>query len=126
MSALVLVLLIVGGAGLAWAAFKLEPHWSSKDGHRMMTQAQGMESSRALPTRWLEVRVTVIDSNLIVTSRGLQAIKLRGTYIVTGKSPTPPKNRQIYVLQGEKQILLRIPNSSRSMPVLDALLPLQP
>lgn len=91
-----------------------------------MTQAQGMESSRALPTRWLEVRVTVIDGNLIVTSRGLQAIKLRGTYAVTGKSPTPPKNKQIYVLQGEKQILLRIPNSSRSIPVLDALLPLQP
>ena len=124
MSALVLVLLIVGGAGLAWAAFMLEPHWSSKDGHRMMTQAQLMEPSRALPGRWREVRVTVIDGNLIVTSRGLQAIKLRGTYVMTGKSPTPPKNKQIYVLQSEQTLLVRIPNSSRSIPVLDALLPL--
>ncbi len=91
-----------------------------------MTQAQGMESSRALPTRWLEVRVTVIDNDLIVTSRGLQAIKLRGTYVVTGKRLSTPKYKEIYVLQGEKQVLLRIPNNSRSIPVLDALLPLQP
>jgi hypothetical protein len=46
---------------------------------------------------------------------------LRGDYQVQGKSPEPPRRRAIYILSGQRQLLLRIPSNSRAVPVLDSL-----
>jgi|GEM_PF-4682208 len=71
--------------------------------------------------RWREMRVAVDGTTITLSSRGLGSLPLRGTYRARGKSPQPPKRRAIYILEGERRILLRVPSNSRSVPLLDAL-----
>ena len=52
----------------------------------------------------------------------MRATALRGEYRVVGKSPTPPKKREIYVLRGDQEVLIRIPKSSRAIMTFDELL----
>lgn len=108
--------------GLVWMVFKLEPHWASKDGKRMIARIQPLGQHDEPEGRWREMRV-FIDGNIIALStRGIGSSGLRGTYRAKGKSPEPPRRREIYILQGEYRVLLRVPSNSRAVPVLDGLL----
>ncbi len=71
---------------------------------------------------WKDVRVLIDDDHLVISARGPRAWKLRGRYRPLAKSPNPPPKREIYILQGDVRILLRLPSSSRSVVVIDALL----
>lgn len=71
---------------------------------------------------WKEVRILVDGEHLVVRARGPLAWKMRGRYKPVAKSPNPPTKREIYVLQGENKILLRLPSSSRAIVVIDDLL----
>lgn len=71
---------------------------------------------------WKEVRVFIDGEHLVVSARGPRALKMRGRYRPIAKSPNPPTKREIYILQGETRILLRIPSTSRAVIVLDSLL----
>lgn len=112
--------LVVFG-GLVWVAFRIEPHWASKDGQRMIARVQPLGQRDAPDGRWREMRVAVDGTTVTLSSRGLGSLSLRGTYRARGKSPEPPKRRAIYILEGERRILLRVPSNSRAVPVLDAL-----
>lgn len=107
---------------LAWAAFRIEPHWCSKDGQRMIARAQERPKINHSSSSWSEVRVFVDDDVVILRTRGLRAAGLRGEYHVIGKSPEPPKKREIYILRGEKEVFLRIPTDSRGIATLEGLL----
>ena len=72
--------------------------------------------------RWREMRVVVDGTTVTLATRGFSAYSLRGTYRVTGKSPQPPPRRAIYILDGERRVLLRIPAKSHAKPVLDKLI----
>jgi hypothetical protein len=115
------VALVVFGL-LAWLAFRIEPHWCSKDGRRMIARAQRLPEPQSSLTSWSEVRVFIDDDEVILRTRGLRAVGLRGEYRVIGKSPSPPKNREIYLLRGEKEVFLRIPTDSRGIATLEELL----
>ncbi len=115
------VALVVFGL-LAWLAFRIEPHWCSKDGRRMIARAQRLPEPQSSLTSWSEVRVFIDDDEVILRTRGLRAVGLRGEYRVIGKSPSPPKNREIYILRGEKEVFLRIPTDSRGIATLEDLL----
>ena len=71
---------------------------------------------------WSEVRVFIDDDDVILRTRGIRAVGLRGEYRVVGKSPSPPKYREIYILRGEKEVFLRIPTDSRGIATLEDLL----
>ena len=115
--------IIVGGGGLlAWAAFRIEPHWCSKDGSRMIARAQPLSQPNRSAARWNEVRVFVDDNTVVLRTRAMRATALRGEYRVVGKSPTPPKKQEIYVLRGDQEVLIRIPKSSRAIMTFDELL----
>ena len=107
---------------LAWLAFRIEPHWCSKDGRRMIARAQRMPEPQSSPTSWSEARVFIDDNDVILRTRGRRAVGLRGEYRVVGKSPSPPKKREVYILRGEKEVFLRIPNDSRGIATLEDLL----
>lgn len=107
-------------SGLVWLAYRIEPHWASKDGTRMIARVQPLGPRGEPDGRWREMRVAVDGTTLTLSSRGLGSLSLRGTYRALGKSPQPPKRRVIYVLDGERRILLRIPSNSRAVSVLDA------
>ena len=113
-------IIILGG--LAWVAFKLEPHWASKDGRRMIARVQPLGARDEPDGRWREMRVFIDGETVSLTTRGFGSFALRGTYRAKGKSPEPPRGRAIYILDGERRVLLRIPANSRAVPVLDSLI----
>lgn len=120
--ALITAIALVVFGGILWLAFRIEPHWASKDGRRMIARVQPLGGRDEPGGRWREIRATVDGATITLSTRGLGSMSLRGTYRVLGKSPQPPKRRAIYILEGERRLLLRIPSNSRSIPVLDAMI----
>jgi len=118
-----LEVIVVAFCGLlAWVAFRVEPHWCSKDGRRMIARAQQLPEPHKSAPRWNEVRVFVEDNTVILRTRGMRATNLRGEYRVVGKSSTPPKKQEIYVLRCDKEVLIRIPRGSRAIRTFEELL----
>ncbi|MGA0878252.1 MAG: hypothetical protein ACO3SP_03970 [Ilumatobacteraceae bacterium] len=108
--------------GLVWLAYRIEPHWASKDGRRMIARVQPLGGRDEPSGRWREMRASIDGGTITLSSRGLGSLSLRGTYRVRGKSSQPPKRRAIYILEGERRLLLRIPSNSRAIPALDAMI----
>ena len=108
--------------GMLWLATRIEPHYVSRDGSRMVARMQGLGQYDLPEGRWREMRIRVDGNRLMVTARGVRGMTLRGFYTVSGKSPEPPKRREVYVLVGDRKALLRIPSSSRAIVVLDEMI----
>ena len=120
---MLLGVIVVAFCGLlAWVAFRVEPHWCSKDGRRMIARAQHFPEPHKPAPRWNEVRVFVSENTVILRTRGMRATGLRGEYQVVGKSPAPPKKQEIYTLRGDKEVLIRIPRNSRAITTFEELL----
>jgi len=107
---------------LAWVAFRVEPHWCSKDGRRMIARAQLLPDPHQPASRWNEVRVFVSENTVILRTRGMRATELRGQYRVVAKSAEPPKKQEIYILHSDKEVLIRIPRNSRAITTFEGLL----
>ena len=108
--------------GLLWGARRIEPHWSSRDGHRFIARAQVLGIGDIPEGGWKEVRGSIEGDQVVLAARGLRAVRLRGTYRVVTKSPEPPRGKVVYLLAGEQRVVLRMPRSSRTVAVLDRLL----
>lgn len=110
-------------AGLLFVARRIEPHWASRDGRRFTARVQVLGRHDRPEGGWREVRVAVDgESRLIVAGRGLGARATSGTYRVASVSPDPPRNRAIYVVEGDARLVLRVPARSRARATLDSLL----
>ncbi|MCU1365536.1 MAG: hypothetical protein JWN39_1175 [Ilumatobacteraceae bacterium] len=148
MASVLILIAVVGGCGLMlWASHKMEPHWVSKDGDRMICFGQGM-SRNGLPSgRWRELRISTTHGNRVEVRprRGSLAIerptgsmasaaglvKRRGpkssTWSVVGQTETPLRNRVLYILGGNTDpnmpdmIAIRLPAKSKAIPVLEAI-----
>jgi hypothetical protein len=109
---------------LAWLGWGMEPHWASQDGTRFMCRMQLVPLSHDEKPRWHDVKVGVDEGELFVFARNRRARDLRGTWRVIGAANDDAKNRRIYELRGanDDAASLRVPQSSRCVPVLDALL----
>lgn len=113
---------VVVCAGLLWLARRIEPHWASKDGHRFVGRVQVLGTHDLPEGPWREIRASVDDgTRLVVTARGLGGRGLGGNYRVASASPSPPRGKAVFVLVGEKRLVLRVPATSRARPVLDSL-----
>ena len=123
MSPALTVIAVVLIALLALAALRIEPHWCSKDGRRMIARAQLLPGRNQTTASWNEVRVFVDEDNIFLRTRGRRGSDLRGEYKVVGKSSSPPKKRQIYILKGDKEVCIRIPTDSRAIATFEELLP---
>jgi hypothetical protein len=117
-----IVITVVLIALVALAALRIEPHWCSKDGQRMIARAQLLPDHHQPSPTWNEVRLFVDEDNILVRTRGRRASDLRGDYKVVGKSPSPPKKREIYILKGDKDVCVRIPTDSRAIATFEELL----
>jgi hypothetical protein len=107
---------------MLWGASRIEPHWASKDGGRFTCRVQRLGQYDAPVGAWREMRAMVDGDTMTLSSRGVRGRELRGAYQVVAKSESPPKNREIYICTGPTRILLRLPSSSRAIPILDELL----
>jgi hypothetical protein len=107
---------------MLWGASRIEPHWASKDGNRFTCRVQRLGPHDAPVGAWREMRALVDGETMTLSARGLRGRELRGAYHVVAKSESPPKNREIYICTGPARILLRLPSSSRAVPILDEML----
>ena len=114
--------------GLAFLAYRMEPHYSSKDGQRFLCNGQEIIDGQPIG-RKRETRVLVMPDGVLNISQKRRLRRTNERWALVGKSPEPPKGKQIYLLQQfsdgkwlHDQMALHIPNKSRVVPVLDGLL----
>lgn len=123
------IALLVGVmGGMWWVAYRMEPHWASRDGHRFLCTAQELEGGKPIGhPRETRVLVTA-DGALYVTQKRMMR-RRTSMWTLIGKSPEPPRKLQVYVAQQRSDgvamlshLALRIPNKSRCVSVLDGVL----
>jgi hypothetical protein len=110
-------------AALFWFAFRIEPHWSAKDGKSFTCRVQAIRRSGAIEGRWREARGIVSGNEVKLIVRGLgQMVTPYEAHQVLRRADAPPKGRAIFVLSGDPMYLLRVPSSSPAVPVLQAMI----
>ena len=108
--------------GMLVAAYRMEPHWVSKDGERFIARIQVLGPHDTPDGPWREMRLHVDGNSLVAGSRGIRSSRFGGHYSVVAKSDAPPAKKQIYVISGPQRALLRLPANSRAVPTLDRML----
>ncbi len=116
------VLFFVAGFALLRWINRFEPQWVSRDGTRFsarMTQ-DSVESSK-----WVDVRVSIDGSQLIIQARGRRGKEFRGRWNVGYFTQTEDLKRRHYVVTNEldrdDRAILRVPATSTCIAALDAL-----
>jgi hypothetical protein len=114
--------------GMWWFAYRMEPHWSTKDGKRFLCSAQEIEKNTTIG-RPREPRVMVLPDGLLHISQKRMMRRKHSRWMLVGKSPDAPKKVHLYLAQLRQDgnnlpatLALRIPTKSRVAPVLDAIL----
>ena len=114
-------------AALWYAGYRLEPHYSSKDGRRFLCTGQWMSARGDPEGRKREVRIVVLgDGRLqMEVKRGLR--RKASYWSIEGKASHSPGKRAVYVLRanavgGTQRMTIQLPSKSRSVPVLDQAL----
>ncbi len=117
---------------LVWWLRSRDNHWSSADGARCICQMS--PALTGTPQKWVEARI-MIDSSLsmvICKSRGKRGRAVHGLWNVIGEPhashlESSDSDTRAYALSRrddpDSLAILRIPLHSRSVSVLDALLP---
>lgn len=75
--------------------------------------------------RWRDVKVSVTESELLIFARSRKSKDLRGVWKITGAMSDDSKKKRLYELRssGAVTATLRVPQNSRCVPILDALVP---
>jgi hypothetical protein len=123
-----IALTVIVMGGMWWVAYRMEPHWSSRDGMRFLCGAQELVDGNTIGHP-RETRVVVTpDGAMFVTQKRMMR-RRSSSWVLIGKSPEPPRKVQVYVAQHHtdghnipSHLALRIPNKSRCVPVLDEIL----
>lgn len=113
---LLIVIVFLVSASLA---FGLEPHWSSRDGRRFIARAARLDPQDR--EKWVEVRGTLSDESVEVSTRRSRHAGLNGTYRIV-QTATGPRRTVVVHLRGEQEILLRFPRRSRTLRLIESTL----
>jgi hypothetical protein len=118
-------------AAMAWGAYRIEPHWVSRDGQRFLCMGQQLSDRHTTVGRWNEVRVAALpDGALLVDQRrrlGRSKPSARVWNVVSRLPDAPRKNLVAYLLRGRNEdgvaveMLLRLPAKSKAIAVLDSV-----
>ena len=112
---------IVGFALLRWIN-RFEPQWVSRDGTRFSAR---MTEDSVDASKWVDVRVTIDSSQLIIQARGRRGKAFRGRWNVGYFTQTEDLKRRHYVVTNEldrdDRAILRVPATSTCIAALDAL-----
>lgn len=129
-----LILIIGVLVGLWYLAYRIEPHWSTRDGQRFVCNTQELFAGAA-HGRLREAQVTVQPDGALRVSHKRALRRATTTWRLAGRAEGSSTARRptkvvLYVARpvaggdaGPSELALRIPRSSRVVPVLDALLP---
>jgi hypothetical protein len=114
-------------AGLYYAAFRVDPHWVSKDGRRFICHGQLVDQFGNTLQNWHEFRFEVIDHKRIFARRRSRwTRRTEGVWRVAAKSENPPRKREVFLLASADsgntdQMAIRLPASSRAIEVLEGM-----
>lgn len=112
---------VVGFALLRWIN-RFEPQWVSRDGTRFSAR---MTEDSVDASKWVDVRVTIDGSQLIIQARGRRGKAFRGRWNVGYFTQTEDLKRRHYVVTNEldrdDRAILRVPATSTCIAALDAL-----
>lgn len=127
MELLGLLLTIAIGGLIIWLAFRIEPHWVSKDGRRFICRAQLIDDRGNVHGRWNEYRFRVTPDGLVAGARRSMFSHGGGDgWAVVARSEDAPPRKAVYLLQdpveSRNMIAIRLPRTSRAVDVLDDLL----
>ena len=116
-------------AGMWWVGYRMEPHWVSRDGTRILCTAQELEGGQPLG-RPRETRIFVTPDGVLYVTQKRMLRRRSSAWTLVGKSPDPPRRLQVYVAQQRTDghaapvhLAIRIPAKSRCIATLDGLLP---
>jgi hypothetical protein len=122
------IIIAVALSGLAWYVFSAEPHWVSKDGQAFTCRLQYLNPSLMPEGRWRDAKAFVDGGYLVVKPRGSVARRPKGNtqFTVLKRAEDPPRGRVTFLLDsdpgaGGELCVLRIPQKSRALPHLEAL-----
>jgi hypothetical protein len=127
---LLAVLAIVAAcAGCLLLAYRIEPHWVSRDRQRFLSVGQELDQWGLPFGRHKEVRVRIDEdsASLMLTRRSLVR-PAPSQWLIDAKAPDPPKGRVVYLLKKMTsepvvgQMALRLPANSKMIPKLDEFL----
>ena len=112
---------------LAWVGFRIEPHWSSKDGRRFLCSGQ-LLSTRGEPLgRWRETNVSITaDGSFHIEQKRMMLRRHGSTWTMATESDDPPRKRAVFLLTGHDDdgrpamMALKVPDDSKALPVLRA------
>ncbi len=115
--------------GLVYLAYRIEPHWVSKDGARFLTTSESIDRFGNVVGRRRELRGSFLpDGGIVLSRRNLMRSTSR-VWRIRAKSPRPPGGKQLYILSAVPPdpdgnlLTLRVPSSSRLVAMLDELTP---
>lgn len=124
------VVLFLGGlVGVWYLAYRIEPHWSSRDGARFVCNAQELVGGKP-QGRLREAQVAVLADGTLHVSQKRAMRRSTSMWRMAGRTDGPTPKLYVYLARnldaGAEQSLelaLRIPRRSRSVTVLDSCLP---
>ena len=124
-----MVLFIGGLVGLWYLAYRIEPHWASRDGARFICNSQELLAGRP-NGRLREAQVAVLPDGTLQVTQKRTMRRAVSSWRLVGRSEGPTARLFVYVARrvddGAEQhveLAMRIPRSSRTVAVLDAFLP---
>jgi len=112
----------VGFELLRWIN-RFEPQWVSRDGTRFSAR---MTEDNVDESKWVDVRVTIDEKQLIIQARGRRGKSFRGRWNVGYFTETQDLKRRHYVVTNEldrdDRAILRVPANSTCIASLDAMI----
>ncbi len=117
------VLFFLVGFGLLRWINRFEPQWVSRDGMRFSAR---MTEDKVDASKWVDVRVTIDEKQLIIQARGRRGKLFCGRWNVGYFTETQDLKRRHYVVTNEidhdDRAILRVPANSTCIASLDAMI----
>ena len=101
---------------------RVEPHWTSKDGRAFLCRIQELGPDGGPTSGWFEARAKVMGQRVALKARLLAHQSAAwDARTVLHRAPDGDSPFAVYLLDGDPELLLRVPSYSEAVPVLDAL-----
>jgi hypothetical protein len=102
---------------------RVEPHWTSKDGRAFLCRVQELGPDGGPTSGWYEARAKVLGESVLLKPRLLTHRSAAwDARTVLHRAPDHDSPFAVYLLEGNPGVLLRVPNYSEAVHVLDDLL----
>lgn len=123
-----IALIIVVMGAMWWVAYRMEPHWVSRDGTRFLCTAQELDGVNAVGHP-RETRVLITGDGALYVTQKRRMRRKTTMWTLMAKAPAAPRRMQVYVAKHreagnpiESHLAIRIPAKSRCIAILDDLL----